>query len=83
MSTRAGPRCPGFPRLRSGQGRHGPQDFWITTWNLPEMEGPTQKACEQAFTLLCTNSMGGPCSVWVTGVLPHPTGLHPSPGAGG
>lgn len=33
--------------VREGQA-WGPQDFWITTWNLPGTEEPRQKACERA-----------------------------------
>lgn len=33
--------------VRAGQ-TWGPQDFWITTWNLPGTEGPRQEAREGA-----------------------------------
>lgn len=56
--------------VRAGQ-TWGPQDFWITTWNLPGTEGPRPKPVRgQQLTRLCTNSPGGPGSERSQGYRP-------------
>lgn len=80
-SFKATTKVPQSPEVegRAGQA-HGPQDFWIITWNLPGMEGPGQKACDRlAVHLALQQQPGWPWQCVGHRALPHPTGPHPRP----